>query len=58
MAKKTIVTIMSVEEDELISGRFKRNMETLEVNGIYMRDYTEDENAAVGYANGEHCILC
>lgn len=55
--RKTVVAILSVDENLLEDGRFSSEMGQMEENGIFLRDYTENAgDVAIAYANGEHVI--
>lgn len=55
--RKTVVAVLSVDENLLEDGRFSSEMGWVEESGIFLRDYTEETNSVtVVYANGEHTI--
>ena len=47
--RKTVVAILSVEEETLENGTFETEMGCIEESGIYLRDYTESADAKVTY---------
>lgn len=54
--RKTVVAILSVEDETLENGTFETEMGCIEESGIYLRDYTESADAKVTYKDDGHVL--